>query len=71
MNKMKREIKIEVINDFTICDNKGEMLQEFKAGEQFDVKFNKNTWKFICGEIVVAECNYFGNIKMHDGFKLI
>ncbi|WP_242449401.1 hypothetical protein [Bacillus thuringiensis] len=71
MNKMKKEIKVEVKNDFTICDNTGKLLQEFKEGEQFDVKLNKNTWKFICGELVVAEYNYFGNIKMHDGFKLI
>ncbi|KAB2491444.1 hypothetical protein F8158_27905 [Bacillus cereus] len=68
---MKKEIKVEVKNDFTVCDNTGKLLQEFKVGEQFDVMLNENTWQFICGEIVVAEYNYFGNITMHDGFKLI
>lgn len=71
MNKMKKEIKVEVTKDTYIYDNKGEVIQGLKEGEQFVVKLNNDTWKFICGEIVVAEYNYFGKIKMHDGFKLI
>ncbi|HFK1818068.1 TPA: hypothetical protein ACGXQI_005008 [Bacillus paranthracis] len=71
MNKMKKEIKVEVTKDSYIYNNKGEVIQGLKEGEQFVVKLNNDTWKFICGEIVVAEYNYFGKIKMHDGFKLI
>ncbi|WP_457794716.1 hypothetical protein [Bacillus paranthracis] len=54
MNKMKKEIKVEVTKDSYIYNNKGEVIQGLKEGEQFVVKLNNDTWKFICGEIGVA-----------------
>ncbi|WP_318582891.1 hypothetical protein [Bacillus paranthracis] len=68
---MKNEIKVEVTEDFSISDNTGKVLQEFREGEQYDVKLNDDTWEFICGETVAAEYDQFGKLIVHDCFKVI
>lgn len=69
---MKNEMKVEVTEDFSVYDHTGKvLLQEFHEGEQFDVKLNDDTWEFICGETVAAEYDQFGNLTVHDCFKVI
>ncbi|HHT7228545.1 TPA: hypothetical protein ACTZ5W_005940 [Bacillus cereus] len=46
-------------------------MQEFREGEQYDVMLNDNTWEFICGETVADEYDQFGNLTVHDCFKII
>ncbi|KXI90056.1 hypothetical protein [Bacillus paranthracis] len=68
---MKDKIKVEVTEDFIVSDNTGKVLQEFREGEQYDVNLNNDTWEFICGETVAAEYDQFGNLTVHECFKVI
>ncbi|GAB6575043.1 TPA: hypothetical protein QC443_002461 [Bacillus cereus] len=68
---MKDKIKVEVTEDFIVIDNTGKVLQEFREGEQYDVNLNNDTWEFICGETVAAEYDQFGNLTVHECFKVI
>ncbi|WP_270364723.1 hypothetical protein [Bacillus paranthracis] len=68
---MKDKIKVEVTEDFFVSDNTGKVLQEFREGEQYDVNLNNDTWEFICGETVAAEYDQFGNLTVHECFKVI